>query len=125
MIPLTQPSSILLVDDDPVVLMLFSAALTRDGCEVRTAATGQEALAAQREKPADVAVLDIVLPDISGTEVMQQIVQTSTTRVILITGGEGRYSYTRAMQEGALDFLLKPIRLAELGQRIQQALQQR
>ena len=125
MIQSNMPSKVLLVDDDQTLLMLFSTALRRDKYDVETAGDGRTALAKLEERAADVVLLDINLPDMSGIEVMRQIVKSSAASVILITGDDGRYSHATAVQEGATDFIVKPIRLAELGQRVRQALEMR
>jgi len=112
---------LLVVDDDQTILTLFSTALGRNGYEVTTAATGREGLRLATETPVDVVLLDINLPDLSGIEVMRQIVKTSSTIVILITGDDAHYSHESAVQEGAADFIVKPVRLSELTMRIKQA----
>lgn len=112
---------LLVVDDDQTILRLFATALVREGYEVVTAATGREGLRLATETQVDVALLDINLPDISGIEVMRQIVKTKSTIVILITGEGTHYSHESAVQEGAADFIVKPVRLPELAMRIKQA----
>ena len=112
---------LLVVDDDQTILTLFSTALGRNGYEVTTAASGREGLRLATETPVDVVLLDINLPDLSGIEVMRQIVKTSSTIVILITGDDAHYSHESAVQEGAADFIVKPVRLSELAMRIKQA----
>ena len=116
------PARILLVDDDQTLLLLFSSVLRREGYEVDVAADGRTALAKQAAIPVDLVLLDIHLPDMSGIDVMRQIVKTSETLVILITGDETSFPRAEAMQAGALDVIIKPIRVVELRQRISQAL---
>lgn len=111
----------MVVDDDEAILTLFSTALKRDGYEVTTASSGRAALRVATENPVDVVLLDINLPDISGVEVMRQIVKTTSTIVILVTGDDVQYSHESAVQEGAADFIVKPVRLSELAMRIKQA----
>jgi two-component system cell cycle response regulator len=116
---------LLVVDDDQTILRLFSTALVREGFEVATAATGREGLRLATETQVDVALLDINLPDISGIEVMRQIVKTTSTIVILITGDVSHHSHESAVHEGAADFIVKPVRLSELAMRIRQAQEMR
>jgi diguanylate cyclase (GGDEF)-like protein len=113
------------VDDDQTILQLFTAALVRDGFEVLTAASGNEALRKVAENTLQVVLLDINLPDLNGIEVMRRIVKTTSIVVILITGDDAHYSYETAVQEGASDFILKPVRLSELALRIKQSLEVR
>ena len=119
------PARILLVDDDRTLLLLFSSVLRREGYELDMASDGRTALAKQAAAPADLVLLDIHLPDMSGIDVMRQIVKTGDALVILITGDETSYSRAEAMQAGALDVIIKPIRVVELRLRISQALEAR
>jgi two-component system, cell cycle response regulator len=112
---------LLVVDDDKRIQQLFSSALSLEGYEVSTAATGREGLRIATETPVDIVLLDINLPDLSGIEVMRQIVKTTRTIVLLITGDNVHHSYESTVQEGAADFIVKPVRLAELAMRIKQA----
>ena len=119
------PARILLVDDDQTLLLLFSSVLRRDGYEVDMATDGRTALAKLAATPADLVLLDIHLPDMSGIDVMRQIVKTSEALVLLITGDETSCSRVEIMRAGALDVIVKPIRVAELRQRISRALEAR
>jgi diguanylate cyclase (GGDEF)-like protein len=115
------PCSLLVVDDDQTIRQLFSSALGRQGYMVRTAALGREGLRLATENPFEVVLLDINLPDLSGIDVMRQLVKTTRTIVILITGDDAGYSHESASQDGAADFITKPVRLPELVRRITQA----
>ena len=116
---------ILVVDDDLMLLRLFTMVLDREGYQVYTSETGTNGLQLALTGPFDVVLLDINLPDMSGIEVMRQIITATASPVILITGDETNYSYDSALREGATDFIVKPIRFPELFQRIQQARQVR
>ena len=70
---MNKTTSILVVDDDPAILQIYSEILRAEGCEVWEASTGQEGLRAAREKRPDLVLLDIMLPDLSGVEVCRQI----------------------------------------------------
>jgi DNA-binding response OmpR family regulator len=83
---------LLVVDDDQTILRLFATALSRDGFDVVTAATGQEGLRLATESAFDLALVDVRLPDLSGLEVMRQILRTTSTIVILISGDATRPS---------------------------------
>jgi diguanylate cyclase (GGDEF)-like protein len=113
------------VDDDQTILKLFSVALAQEGYTLLTAASGQEALAKVEDSQVDVVLLDINLPDISGIEVMRRIVKTRSMIIILVTGDDAHYSHDTAVQEGAADFIVKPVRIRELVQRIRQAREMR
>ena len=120
-----EPGNILVVDDDRALLQIFGTVLAREGYQVETAETGADGLRLALAAPFDVVLLDIHLPDMSGIEVMRQIVPATDAAVILITGDEINYSYESALHEGATDFILKPVRLPELFRRILQARQSR
>jgi two-component system, cell cycle response regulator len=121
----TPTARILVVDDDPMILKLFSTALAREGYAVSVADTGQKALKQMVEHPVDILLLDINLPDMSGIEVMRKSVKTSSAIVILITGDDATYTHEEALQQGAADFIVKPVRLPELAMRIRQAREMR
>ena len=114
---------LLVVDDDEAFLKIVAAALGREGYEVTTTPSGLEALQLAMKNPVDVVLLDINLPDISGVEVMRQITKTTSVPVILVTGDAAHYSHEFAIQEGAADFIVKPVRLPELVLRIKHALE--
>ena len=120
-----EPGNILVVDDDQALLQIFGTVLAREGYQVKTAETGAEGLRLALAAPFDVVLLDIHLPDMSGIEVLRQIVPATDAAVILITGDDVNYSYESALHEGATDFILKPVRLPELFRRIRQARQSR
>ena len=120
-----EPGNILVVDDDQALLQIFGTVLAREGYQVKTAETGAEGLRLALAAPFDVVLLDIHLPDMSGIEILRQIVPATDAAVILITGDDVNYSYESALHEGATDFILKPVRLPELFRRILQARQSR
>ena len=73
---------ILLVDDDPKILLLLQNLLEDNGYQVRTAETGQAAIAAVRANPPDLILLDILLADLDGMEVCGQLRDNPATRNI-------------------------------------------
>ena len=70
---MTDTGSILVVDDDPINRMLLSRSLTADGHTVRTAENGRRALELLSEAADDVVLLDIVMPEMDGIEVLEAI----------------------------------------------------
>ncbi|HXH26107.1 MAG TPA: response regulator, partial [Vicinamibacterales bacterium] len=73
---------VLIVDDVPANRQLLADLLRRQGYDLETAATGDEALAAVERNPPDVILLDVVLPGISGFDVCQQLKSDPATRLI-------------------------------------------
>ena len=82
-----KPIHVLVVDDEPVLAELVSMALRYEGWEIATAGDGVSAIASARETPPDVVVLDVMLPDMSGLEVLQQAARADRAdcRVLLLT----------------------------------------
>jgi len=118
---------ILLVDDDPFILRTLARFLTGKGYAVLAAATGQEALAALRQEEIAVAILDLMLPDFSGLELLAHFRQNSPdTEVILFTGLGALDSAIQALRLGAYDYLVKSeLRLPELHRVVDRALERR
>ena len=68
-----KPINVLVVDDEPVLAELVSMALRYEGWEIATAGDGATAIALARENPPDVVVLDVMLPDMSGLDVLRKL----------------------------------------------------
>jgi two-component system, OmpR family, alkaline phosphatase synthesis response regulator PhoP len=101
---------ILLVDDDDAILKVFSASLKTQGFDVVTAANGNQGIEkAKRERP-DLTLLDQVLPDIQGNEVLQTLKNDPETKDLVIAMlsnfGQNELIQT-AINAGAVDYILK------------------
>lgn len=118
---------LLLVDDDPEILRTHSRFLASRGYEVLAAESGREALAAITANDIPVAIVDILLPDLSGLELLARIKELSPdTEVILYTGLGTLDSALQALRLGAYDYLVKTeLRLPELQRVVEQALERR
>jgi diguanylate cyclase (GGDEF)-like protein len=118
---------ILLVDDDPTILRTLTRFLKAQGYGVAAAASGQEARAAFGEAGIALAILDLMLPDASGLELMAQVrEQSPDTEVILFTGLGALDSAIQALRLGAYDYLVKSeLRLPELQSVVERALEMR
>jgi DNA-binding NtrC family response regulator len=118
---------ILLVDDDPTILSTLTRFLTGQGYTVAAAANGQEALAALQAEDIPLAILDLMLPDISGLELLAHVREHfPDTEVILFTGLGGLDSAIQALRLGAYDYLVKAtLRLPELQSVVDRALERR
>ncbi|GJG85161.1 DNA-binding response regulator [Gemmatimonadetes bacterium T265] len=112
---------VLVVDDEPDIVALVAYHLARSGYQVATAATGAEALAqAGRERPA-LVVLDLMLPDRSGFDVLEQLRAAEDTRrvaVLMLTARGGEADRIRGLSLGADDYLAKPFSPQELVLRV-------
>lgn len=99
---------ILVVDDDPQVRELCHRILTRQGYEVHTVGTGQEALAAIVPKAFDLLVVDIALPDIDGDKVLRRAREIDPDlAAVAITGYGNMENAIRALRAGAREFVIK------------------
>jgi two-component system, OmpR family, response regulator RegX3 len=111
-------SRILVVEDEPRIAEVVQSYLERDGHSVRWVATGEQALADLAHRPADLVVLDIGLPGMSGEEVCRRIRAASDVPVIMLTARDGEEDLVRGLQLGADDYLTKPFSPRELSARV-------
>ena len=108
-------SRILIVDDDPDVLELFSLALSSEGAIVETASDGDEAITALRTSKPDLVVLDMMLPRRSGFLVLEQIQDIpEAPPVLMVTANEGRRHKAYAQSLGVGAYLNKPVAMERL-----------
>jgi len=120
------PPKILIVDDEPRMCKSLHLLLSSCAYNVHTALSGMEALELVRETTYDIAVLDLFLPDMSGTELMGYIKQNGPeTSVIIMTGNASVESAISALRKGAYDYLKKPFEIDQLKKIIENALQKR
>lgn len=107
------PRSILVVDDEPAVRVLYELVLVRRGHNVRTATTVADALAACAASPPDVVVVDMFMPEASGLELIRALRRRNPgPRIIAVTGGgtwEGFEVLVTAKDAGADVTLRKPL----------------
>ena len=112
---------ILVVDDEPEIVALVAYHLAKAGYRVATASTGEDALdTARRERPA-LMVLDLMLPGLSGFEVLEQLRADEGTRdiaVLLLSARREEPDRLRGLSSGADDYLTKPFSPAELVLRV-------
>ncbi|TDD13772.1 response regulator transcription factor [Nonomuraea diastatica] len=116
-------SRILVVDDEPYLADLVSTALTYEGFETATAATGAAAVAMNGSFRPDLIVLDIMLPDVPGTEVCRRIRATGTeVPVVFLTARDATEDKIGGLTVGGDDYVTKPFSLEELIARIRAVL---
>jgi len=115
---------ILLVEDDKVFLKLQGEALKSAGYSVTMTSTAEEALELARENPPDVLLTDLVLPEMSGLDLIREIRDFARETVsIVLTGHSSVETAVEAMKAGAFTYLTKPSRLAELMVTIEKAME--
>ena len=114
-----------MVDDEPDILELVRFALTQDGFDVETATTGQEALDALKQARPDAVVLDLMLPDLAGTEVCRRIrknPETASLPIIMLTARSEELDRVVGFELGADDYVTKPFSPRELTLRVKAVL---
>ena len=117
---------ILIVDDEPRMCDSLKVLLSNEGYETQTGYSGQEALACLAKCDIDLALLDIVMPDMNGLQIMDHIKkQNLDTFVIVITGHASVDSAIESLRRGAYDYLRKPFEFEELLKRVKNALDQK
>jgi DNA-binding response OmpR family regulator len=112
----------MVVDDDARLLALVRLALAKEGIDVRTALSGAECLDGLDLVDADLVLLDVVLPDMSGWEVLRRIRERSDVAVMMLTGRDSDVDKARGFDLGADDYVTKPFSLLELEARVRAVL---
>jgi DNA-binding response OmpR family regulator len=116
-------SHILVVDDEPAIVTVVRERLEREGFAVRAVASGEEALAHLDADPADLVVLDLMLPGIDGFEVLRRLRGSGCqVPVIVLTARDEDVDKIVGLELGADDYLVKPFNPRELSARIRAVL---
>jgi DNA-binding response OmpR family regulator len=113
---------VLAVDDEAGILRLIKLELSTQGFRVVTASGGEEALRVAEEQRPDIALLDIVMPEMTGLEVMRRLRERSSIPVILLTAKGSESDKVRGLELGADDYLAKPFSPDELSARVRAVL---
>jgi two-component system KDP operon response regulator KdpE len=113
---------ILAVDDEAGILRLIKLELSSQGFRVVVANDGEEALRLAEQQRPDIVVLDIVMPDMSGLEVMRRLRERTSVPVILLTAKDHDEDKVRGLEMGADDYLVKPFNPEELSARVRAVL---
>ncbi len=117
---------VLIVDDEENISFLVGSALKVNGCEVCTADSGRGALAEAKAFDPDVVVLDVMLPDLDGFEVLRQLrANGCEAPVLFLTARRDTADRVRGLTAGGDDYIVKPFSLEELVARVQVALRRR
>jgi two-component system KDP operon response regulator KdpE len=109
---------VLVIDDEAAIRRMLEIALSNLGWEVSQAATGLEGLEAARGFKPDVVLLDLNLPDMGGSELLERLRGWSTVPVIVVSVRDSEADIVRLLNEGADDYVVKPFYTNELVARI-------
>jgi len=112
------PARILVVEDEAAIADAVLYALRAEGHVVEHCALGRQALALQRERPADLVLLDVGLPDISGFEVCRALRAFSAVPVVFLTARNEEIDRVLGLELGADDYMAKPFSPRELVARV-------
>lgn len=118
----TMPPKILIIDDEASILNLVTAYLRPEGYEVQTAINGRSGLQATKIFKPDLIVLDIMLPEMDGLELLTRLRRESAVYVIMLTARNEETDKIIGLSMGADDYLTKPFSPRELVARIKAAL---
>jgi len=116
---------VLIVEDEPDLADPLAYLLRREGYEVEIAEDGALALAAFRERGADILLLDLMLPGMPGTEVCRQLRLTSQVPIIMLTAKDSEVDIVVGLELGADDYVTKPYSARELLARMRAVLRRR
>ncbi len=108
---MTKPGKhrILVVDDELTVCKSIRQVLIREDCDVDMAQSGEEALRKEADEPYDVMIVDLMMPGLSGLDLLKMLkARNPKARIIMVTGYPTMKNTLQAMQLGAMDFLPKP-----------------
>jgi len=112
---------ILIVDDEPINIMIAERILQKNGYETISVNHGNDALEILQTKPVDLILLDIMMPDINGFEVCGKLMQNGKTKdipVIFLTAVTDKESIIKGFEVGGKDYLTKPFNTTELVARV-------
>src|SRR5947199_7365956 len=116
----TDAARVLVVDDEPNITELVAMALRYEGFNVKTAATGRGALTAVTQFAPALVILDVMLPDIDGIEVLKRLNNAGTkVPIIFLTAKDATEDKVHGLTIGGDDYVTKPFSIEELMARVQ------
>lgn len=119
------PKSVLLVEDEDSIALSLEFLMQREGYDLRRVKTGTDALAAIKESPPDLVLLDVMLPGCGGYDVCQAIRRDpalASTRILIITARGGEVERRKGLALGADAFITKPFSTQDLKRTVRELL---
>lgn len=112
---------ILVIDDEPGIIEIVEANLEGDGFEVISASNGKEGLEKIKSEKPELVLLDVMMPEMDGWEVLRRVEQDPETAgmpIIMLTAKAADEDYIHGLEEGAIEYVTKPFYPQELVNRI-------
>jgi len=122
---MSSDKKILAVDDENDVLLIIKTALISEGFEVRTASSGTDALAQTQDFTPDLIILDMMMPEMSGFDVltqMRELPALKQTPVIFLTGVSDKDKIRDAINAGVTYYIIKPFEFHDLISKVKLAI---
>jgi DNA-binding response OmpR family regulator len=119
---MTPEPLVLAVDDEAGILRLMKLELTGQGFRVITASNGEDALKLVEKQRPDAVLLDVIMPEMTGLEVMRRIREQMNVPIIMVTAKDSDQDKVRGPEMGADDYIVKPFSPEEMGARIRAVL---
>ena len=120
------PTRILIADDEQIIRESLAYVLRKEGYQVEEASNGMEAFRRHEEKPFDLIITDIEMPEMRGIELLERVTQrTPQTLVMIVTAFASIETAIQALRKGAYDYILKPIEFDDLLHRVKKLVDHR
>ena len=113
---------VLIIEDEPAYVDALTIALEREGYDVSSATDGRAGVVAFLERPPDIVLLDLMLPELSGLDVLRRIRKDSDVPVIVLSAKDSESDVVTALELGSDDYLTKPYSIRELLARVRATL---
>lgn len=126
-LPMIDPKVILVIDDERLILELVKITFETKGYKVFTALDGKNGLEIARQKHIDLIILDLMMPEMDGFEVFQELQQNTDTKnipIVVLTARSQRFDKEKAQELGISHYIVKPFEQAELEKTVEKLLQE-
>ncbi|WP_344649517.1 response regulator transcription factor [Cryptosporangium japonicum] len=110
--------SVLVIEDDDRIRLALLLALEEEGFEADGAGTAEEGLRRQRRSPADVVIVDLMLPGLDGFDAIRELRRTDDVPVLVVSARDATQDIVTALEAGADDYVVKPVPILELVARL-------